>query len=201
MKHCVTWRQLVYERIVSLVCGFTIAAFFAAAAVVSAGQKGFFSIVMPAICGCVAIFTLLLCCSTAIWLGRRYSIDKCGITVSYCNRFRMFYPWNMFQRIVVCDISHAGKDPGICHLVIRLAPDNEEYGPLSKKRQYARPYIDRWRGDWYTFVRFRKIICITFSPERLEEIQQLSKLPVLYSLTIYGREAYEAKQKTGQWDR
>lgn len=200
MIYCTSWKQLKVERIVAWFGFIAIAMWWLILAWLATGTSGIFAVAAPLFFILLALACVIMCVLKDIVDWRKYTADEKGITVLYCNRFRKFYPWNTFQEIIVCDTLHAGKNPGICHLVIRMAACNEEYGPLSKNRRYVRPHVDRWRGAWYTFVRFQKIICITFSPERLERIQQLSKLPVLYSLTIYGREAYEEKQKTGQWD-
>lgn len=201
MKYCSSWKQLKIERIVAWIGLWVLAIWWLALAFMPVKGAGVFSILFSILCTLLAFLCIAVCIVKDIIEWRKYSVDEKGIKVYYCNQYVKFYPWSMFSRLIVCDICHAGKTPSVCHFVIRLAADDEECGPLSEKRQYARPHIDRWRGAWYTFVRFRKIICITFSPERLEEIQQLSKLPVIYSLTIYGRETYKTKQETGQWDR
>lgn len=134
--------------------------------------------------------------------GRRYTVDQKGITILYLGGRKNFYPWHLFPKLVVCDYGHAGKDPSNCKLIIRLGPHKEFCGPLSKNHRYNSAGVDSWRGYYYTtFRNWQKIICLSFSPERLEEIQQLSKLQVVYSFTRYGKELYELRLQDGKWDK
>lgn len=133
--------------------------------------------------------------------GRKYVADQKGITISYISGYKKFYPWHVFSKIVVCDYDHASKCPENCKLIIRLGPHGEFCGPLSKNKRYNSAGVDNWRGYFYTTFRNpQKIICLSFSPERLEEIQQLSKLQVIYSFTKYGEALYDKRMQDGKWD-
>lgn len=89
---------------------------------------------------------------------RRFQMNEEGITILYCGRIRRFYPWTMFQKIVVCDVSHTTKFPDNCSVVIRLAAMEEPCGPHSKKQKYNISGIASWRKYNYSIRNFSKIL-------------------------------------------
>lgn len=133
--------------------------------------------------------------------GRKYCADKNGITISYCKRVIKFYPWRMFQRIVVCDFDHATKYPQNCFLIIRLSTLEEPLSDFSANRRKNNSSMEPWRRYRYTMKRFRKIIFLGFSPKVLDEIQGLSNLPVVYSLTKFGEDIYQQNMIDKNWGK
>jgi hypothetical protein len=53
--------------------------------------------------------------------------------------------------------------------------------------------MERWRSYGYTMRNFKNVIFFSYSPELLKEIRQLSKLPVVRSLTEYGEKLLPKK--------
>lgn len=125
--------------------------------------------------------------------ARKYQINEDGISILYCGRIQKFYPWSAFRKIVVCDFKHVSKYPFLCELIIRLATYDEPHGPHSKNERYTFfGGIEKWRGYDYTIHRFDKILFWEYSPELLEEMVHLSNLPMMYSLTRYGKAKMES---------
>jgi len=119
---------------------------------------------------------------------RKYQMSEEGLTISYGGSIRKFYPWTMFQKILVCDFDHAPKYPPNCSVIIRLAAFEEPHGPHSIQKKLTISGIDRWRGYHYTMRNFTKILFLEYTPELLEEVKHFSQLQVMFSLTKYGKE-------------
>lgn len=118
---------------------------------------------------------------------RKYQMNENGITILYGGHMLKFYPWTRFHNIVVCDFDHATKIPSNCFLIIRLATSEEPYGPHSKKQKHTLSGIESWRGYHYTVRHCTNILFIEYSPALLDEIKHLSNLPIVFSLTKYGK--------------
>ena len=133
--------------------------------------------------------------------GRKYCMDEEGLTVSYFPNVKKFYSWDLFSGIVVCDFNHATKNPENCQLIIRLSAVHESDGPYSKNPSRTFWGIEKWRDYEYTMANYDGIIFLGYSPELLDEVCRLSKLPVKFSLTKYGRELMDKNKADGIWDR
>ena len=131
---------------------------------------------------------------------RKYQMNEKGITVLYGRHTAKFYPWTMFQKIVVCDFDHATKSPSNCFLIIRLAAFEELYGPHSKKQKRMLSGIESWRGYHYAVRNFASLLFLEYSPALLEEIMHLSKLQVMFSLTKYGKAKMESHSMDDGWE-
>ena len=129
---------------------------------------------------------------------RKYQMNEEGITILYCGCIRRFYPWTMFHKIVVCDVDHANKIPSICSVVIRLSALEEPYGPHSKKQKCNMSGIASWRKYNYILRNCSTILLLEYSPDLLDEVVRLSKLPFMFSLTDYGRAKLESNASGGK---
>jgi len=154
-------------------------------------EKGFFPIVCIIATLTFGVAQLLYFTFYCILEGRQYKINGEGISVLYGGLIQRFYPWSAFQKIVVCDFAHATKFPSICYIIIRLAAFEEPYGPHSKQQSHMLSGIESWRGYDYTMHNFSRILFVEYSPAILENIMHLSKLPVIFMLTNYGKEKIE----------
>lgn len=186
MRRCFDSKQWYREVIAGLILYPLVIAFFATMSVIGFSVEVFgFAIISLLISIFIAVYGFF----DALYQWRRYSLLEDAIVVEYFGVFRQAYPWHLFKEIVVCDISHASRFPNICQIVIRLSVYDEFNNPHSGNMKFSRPHIERWRSSWYNQIRFQKIVCLTFSPDRLIEIETKSNLPVRYALTIYGEEA------------
>ena len=129
---------------------------------------------------------------------RKYQMNEAGITILYCGRIRRFYPWTMFHKIVVCDVDHATKFPENCSVVIRLSAMEEPYGPHSKKQKCNISGIATWRKYNYILRNCSNILLLEYSPDMLDEVVRLSKLPFMFSLTRYGKAILESNASSGK---
>lgn len=129
---------------------------------------------------------------------RKYQMNEAGITILYCGRIQRFYPWTMFHKIVVCDVDHATKFPENCSVVIRLSAMEEPYGPHSKKQKCNISGIATWRKYNYILRNCSSILLLEYSPDMLDEVVRLSKLPLMFSLTDYGRAKLESNASDGK---
>ena len=131
--------------------------------------------------------------------GRKYQMNEDGILILYSGHIQKFYPWAMFRKIVVCDFDHATKIPSNCFLIIRLAAFEEPHGPHSKEQKCMLSGIESWRGYHYTVRNFTNILFMEYSPALLEDLMRLSKLPMMFSLTKYGRAKLESYSIDDGW--
>lgn len=197
LNKCMNSRSWNSRRGFSLVLAVLILLFFVAFASYGFAETAVLSTIILLVG--IGLFSCFVFC--IVVEGRMYIADEKGITISYVCGLKKFYPWHVFPKIVVCDFDHATKYPSNCYLIIRLGFKDEFCGPLSRNKRYNSVNVDSWRGYYYTIFRPNKILFLGFSPERLEEIQKLSKLQVVYSFTRYGKELYEQRLQDGKWDK
>lgn len=149
----------------------------------------------------LGVWIFILWFSGYIKEGRKFCMDEEGITTSCLVHKNKFYPWSLFSSIVVCDFDHAPKNPENCYLIIRLSALHEPDGPNSKSPSRTFWGIEKWRDYEYTMANYDGIIFLGYSPELLDEVCRLSKLPVKFSLTKYGRKMMDKNKADGIWDR
>ena len=146
----------------------------------------------------VGIIQLLIFSFACVIDRRKYQMNEEGITICYCGRIWRFYPWTMFHKIVVCDVDHAPKYPEICTVVIRLSALEEPYGPHSKKQKCNISGIATWRKYNYLLRHCSTILLLEYTPDMLDEVVCLSKLPFTFSLTKYGKAKLESNALSGK---
>ena len=202
MKYCMTSKRWKAERVIVLVGAIVLPC-----APISMAIYGMFYSDGPSdLIYCIGLFVLAVAIPLFISksygrMGRKYHMDENGIAVSYFPKRKRFYPWKAFFGIVVCDFDHSPKYPSNCYLIIRMAAFDEDDGPYSKGPSRTFWGMEKWRGYKYTEKNFDKIVFLGYSPELLEEVCRLSKLPVTYSLTQYGEALMAQNKADGNWDR
>lgn len=203
MESCLNTKSLKIRRVFVWILAVFFLCFFTGVAIVwYADYPETGDLLLPSLVLIFGIGTFCFFAFANIIDSRKYAADQKGITISYICGYKKFYPWHVFPKIVVCDYDHAGKYPENCKLIIRLGPHGEFRGPLSRNKRYNISGIDSWRGYFYTtFQNSQKILCLSFSPERLDEIQKMSKLQVVYAFTKYGKKLYDERMQDGKWDK
>ena len=176
MESCLNTKSLKIRRVLVWILAVFFLCFFTGVAIVwYADYPETGDLLLPSLVLIFGIGTFCFFAFGNIIDSRKYAADQKGITISYICGYKKFYPWHVFPKIVVCDYDHAGK-----------YPEN----------------IDSWRGYFYTtFRNSQKILCLSFSPERLDEIQKMSKLQVVYAFTKYGKKLYDERMQDGKWDK
>lgn len=202
MEYCMKSDRWKVSRIIGLVaaiCIFVMSAIISVSLAIEGSSP-----MIPVYCICTFTFGIVMSLKAFnIYRrqGRKYSMDENGITVSYLPKYKRFYPWKAFFGIVVCDFDHSPKYPSNCYLIIRMAAFDEDDGPYSKDPSRTFWGMEKWRGYNYTEKNFDKIVFLGYSPELLDEVRRLSKLPVTYSLTQYGEALMAQNKADGNWDR
>lgn len=202
MEYCMKFKRWKESRIVGLfvvICLFLLPIICSVLLVIEGGSP-----MIPVYCIGICAFGIVMflnAFNTYRRQGRKFSMDENGITVSYFPKRKRFYPWKAFFGIVVCDFGHSTKYPSNCYLIIRMAAFDEDDGPYSKNPSRTFYGIEKWRGYKYTEKNFDKIVFLGYSPELLDEVRRLSKLPVTYSLTQYGEALMAQNKADGNWDR
>ncbi len=201
MDYCMKSRNWKAERIVGLVLMIFLLCAFVGISIglLFADSNSTFVTVSAVVIFFLGIGVFLFMFHAYVQQGRKYCMDAKGITVSYFPKYKKFYPWETFSSAVVCDFGHATKNPENCYLIIRLAAFDEPDGPYSEEPSRTFWGMEKWRGNKYTERNFNNIIFLGFSPDLLEELQQLSKLPATYSFTEYGKKHYEQNKADGDW--
>lgn len=96
---------------------------------------------------------------------RKYSVSEAGLTVIYPFGIKVTYAWNALSEIGLCKVHYTGADPVEYLAAIRCVVGEERNGP-------AKGY-GWWADSLYGVFRFRKIITVTYTAERLDEFRQM----------------------------
>ena len=161
MKKCYSSRQyIIYSRF-NAICGSLCGSIMILLGV-------FTSVILtenesPTWCGILLILGISIITYTilfVVFLNRKYDVNENGITISYANRYTMFYPWESIQFACVA-ITHRSGTGTTQDVVIWCT---------TKKRSCHPPTELRRRISWeYDFFHCNSVITIEFSEERYQE--------------------------------
>lgn len=104
-------------------------------------------------------------------MGRKYVLSENGITLQYPFRFNAAYTWDQLSGIGICNVHYTNDDPPKYLTVIRCVVGPEKNGP-GKGEGW-------WTSSYYSTVRFRRIITIAYTDERLEEFKKVCPLEIV----------------------
>lgn len=203
MEYCMNTRSWRLQRIATLLIAIVLFCLLGgyAIAMILYSEDEVFSTIMAIFLILAAVWSFIYFFLVYMKEARKFCMDEEGLTVSCFPKQKRFYPWKAFFGIVVCDFNHASKNPENCQLIIRMSAFDEDDGPYSKNPSRTFWGMEKWRGYKYTEKNFDKIVFLGYSPELLEEVCRLSKLPVTYSLTQYGEALMAQNKADGNWDR
>lgn len=114
-----------------------------------------FSIVFSALILVGAILLFLL-------NTRKFRITKDGLQIRYITGTVCSYGWDEISEIGICKVRYAAKDISRYKTVLRCVIGNEENGP---SHGYG-----SWATEIYELLHFRKIVTISYTQMRLEDI-------------------------------
>ena len=106
---------------------------------------------------------LLLSAANLIVQNRKYAVDNHGITISSFGNRRTFYPWQSFRDIGICKVHYTSRLPYDYDVVIRFSQMDESSGPKSGT-------WGPWATEFYDLIHFRKLLLITFTQARLDQL-------------------------------
>jgi hypothetical protein len=104
-------------------------------------------------------------------MGRKYTLSETGVTLQYPFGFSATYTWDRLSEVGICNVHYTNDDPPKYLTVIRCVAGPEKNGP-SKGEGW-------WTTSYYSTVRFRRIITITFTNERLKELKKVCPLEIV----------------------
>lgn len=127
---------------------------------------------------CIVIIGFELWHFLILWVlvkTRKYEIDSNGIAIYYFKKmcFKK-YLWNDINNICVCDVDFAIKDRNVCSIIIRIAVEDEKYGPFSKVQKRTFYGDEKWRLGRYVYTHWRNVINLTYNKDRYDQIKALS---------------------------
>lgn len=93
-------------------------------------------------------------------MTREYAIDTEGITLRYWKRKTVFYPWSQISKIYAYE-RHAGS-----------ARDEVIRCTIGEPTKAPQGIAHHWSG--YEFFRFRRVLTVEYTPERLEAFKLCS---------------------------
>lgn len=114
----------------------------------------------------VALFGVVFFVVEGIWalyLYGEYTLDSDGITVSYLNRIRFFYPWSSITQICLCTLNKHRHEYAQIDVI---------WCTIGKIRGGPPKLAGRWNESEYRCIRSRSVVTIEYTPERLTEFQQ-----------------------------
>lgn len=111
----------------------------------------------------IGIVSFVLLGIAVLYMYGGYTLDSDGITVSYLNRVRFFYPWSSITQICLCTIN-LNRHEYVHYDVIWCTVGKIRGGP---------PKLGwLWNETEYRCIRSRSVVTIEYTPERLAEFQQ-----------------------------
>ncbi len=110
---------------------------------------------------------LLVSIANLIVQNRKYAVDERGITICSLGNRCTLYPWQSFRDVGICKVHYTSRLPYEYDVVIRLSRMEEPRGPKSGA-------WGPWTTELYELVHFQEIILITFTQERLAQLEAVS---------------------------
>lgn len=182
MQRCITSRWFSFQAKLTRLIGFTAGVVLCLIGIVTAVMNrsdisealiGFFFLVM------IGMIVCAYCVIIYVIDTRTFSLGPEGITIQYADVYAKQYKWSEVSSIVICDVYHSTRSAEIYEHVIRIAIGEEPNGPTSTKKQWALSGHEKWSTYEYALAHFLTVISISFTPDRLEQVQAFSGRDIL----------------------
>lgn len=112
---------------------------------------------------CISLILLIPGTLYLIYLYGEYALSSEGITLLYAKKYRLFFPWSSITQICLCTI-HKTKGAYKKDHVIWCTVGKIKGGPPN--------LAPRWNEFEYGFIRFRSVLTMEYTDERLAEFKK-----------------------------